>query len=86
MLNNRNLLEELMGYVPEDSKVDVVQTRATHVISSTINLMDFIAESFSEDEAKDLTKRLMSAIKNKDHKRFERGVEHLHETRTRRTK
>ncbi len=76
---NRNLLEELVSYVPDSDKIDVVQRRADNVINSAINLMDFITESFTEEEAADLRKRLISSIKNKDHKRFDRGVLTLYE-------
>ena len=71
------LLEELVGYVPENNKAMLVESRANHVISSAINLIRYIQESFDEDTARDLEKRLVLAIKNQDMKRFHRGIEHI---------
>ena len=81
MSTKRNLLEELMGFVPEENKLTVVQSRASHVISSVIHLFEFIDQSFDEEEANELTKRLLLAIKNKDPQKFTRGVEALHEAK-----
>lgn len=82
MQTNRNLLEELMGYVPEKGKLELLQTRGDNALSSAINLIEFISESFGEEEANDLTKRFISAIRNKDPKRFQRGVIAIHESRS----
>lgn len=81
MQTSRSLLEELMGYVPVGDKVDLLQTRGDNALSSAINLLEFIDESFSEEEAIDLTKRFISAIRNKDPRRFQRGVIAIHEAR-----
>ena len=77
MKENKNLLEELVGYVPENSKVQLLETRADHVISSAINLIEYIRESFDQEAANDLEKRLVLAIKNKDKKRFNRGIANI---------
>lgn len=68
-----------MSFVPEVNKLGVVQSRASHVISSTIHLFEFIESNFSEEEATELSRRLLLAIKNKDPKRFERGIEQIQE-------
>ncbi len=83
MQTNRNLLEELISYVPEENKVTLLQTRGNNAVSAAINLIEFIAESFTEEEASDLTKRFISAIKNRDPRRFERGVAAIYESRGR---
>lgn len=80
-MQTRNLLEELMGYVPEENKVDLLQTRGDNALSSAINLLEFIEESFGEEEAADLTKRFISAVRNRDTKRWTRGVVAIHESR-----
>lgn len=81
MQSNRSLLEELVGYVPDENKVSLLQNRGNNAVSSAINLLEFIAESFSEEEAADLSKRFISAIRNRDPKRFERGIAAIHESR-----
>lgn len=77
MKDNKNLLEELVGYVPESSKVTLLENRANHVISSAINLIEYIRESFDDDIANDLEKRIVLAIKNQDMKRFNRGIANI---------
>ena len=81
MKDNRNLLEELVGYVPESNKVSLLETRGNHVINSAINLMAYIRENFSNEEADDLEKRLILAIKNKDIRRFNRGIANIDNTK-----
>lgn len=77
MKENKNLLEELVGYVPDKNKVDLLETRANHVISSAINLIGYIRETFDDNVADDLEKRLVLAIKNQDIKRFNRGIANI---------
>ncbi|AUS02600.1 hypothetical protein NVP2275O_019 [Vibrio phage 2.275.O._10N.286.54.E11] len=74
MKNSKNLLEELAGFIPDDNKVDLLEVRSNHVISSAINLIEYIRESFNDDVADDLEKRLILSIKNQDIKRFNRGI------------
>ena len=74
MKERKNLLEELVRYVPEKNKVDLLEVRANHVISSAINLIDYIRESFNEEDARDLEKRLVLAIKNQNIKQFNKGI------------
>lgn len=81
-MQTRNLLEELMGYVPEENKVDLLQTRGDNALNAAINLLEFIEESFSEEEANDLSKRFIAAVKNRDTKRWKRGIVAVHESRS----
>ena len=48
----------------------VIKTRADHAISSSINLIEEIEEKYGEEAAALLEKRLLSAIKNRDPKKF----------------
>lgn len=48
----------------------VIKTRADHVISSSINLIEEIEEKYGEEAAALLEKRLLSAIKNRNPKKF----------------
>ena len=48
----------------------VIKTRADHVISSSINLIEEIEEKYGEEAAELLEKRLLSAIKNRNTSKF----------------
>ncbi|ASV44171.1 hypothetical protein PBI_SCTP2_156 [Salicola phage SCTP-2] len=67
--NSRNLLEEIMQSRCKLTE-GVIKTRADHTINSAINLLEEIEEKYGEDAARLLEKRLVSAIKSKNPKRF----------------
>lgn len=75
----RSIIDELDRFVPTRDRHAVVEARANHVIVSAINLLQLIAESFDDDEAEKLTKRLFLAIKSQNPKKFENTVRMLRE-------
>jgi hypothetical protein len=70
----KNLIEELDRLVSEKDKHLIVEARASHIIASAMNLVQLIEDSFAEEESEELTKRLLSAIKNKDPDKFNRKI------------
>lgn len=80
----RSIIEELDSMVPERDKHQIIEARANNVIASCVNLMQLIAESFSEAEADELNKRLLGAIRLKDAEKFNRKIrEYKRETKKR---
>ena len=73
----RSILSELNAIIPQKNKHIILESRASHVIESCINLLTQIEENFDKDEAEELQKRFFSSIKNKDPKRFERGIKKI---------
>lgn len=71
--SSKSILEELSSNPPKN-KLNLLESRGSHVISSAINLLESIEENFSEQEAEVLMKRFFSAVKNKDPNRFMRQV------------
>jgi hypothetical protein len=61
----KTLIEELDLFVPR---------RASNVIAGAVNLINLIGESFTDEEAEELAKRLVSAIKNQDPDKFNRKI------------
>lgn len=76
-----SILHEISNYVPERNKEELIESRANHVISSAIFLLEMIEETYSEDEAEQLKKRLISSIKGHDPKRFIRSIRKVKESR-----
>jgi len=70
----KSLIEELDLFVPQRDKHQIVEARASNVIASAVNLMNLISESFSDDEADELQRRLLGAIKNRDPDKFNRKI------------
>ena len=60
-------------------KEEVVESRASHILESTIRLINYIRENFDQDTAFKLEKKFNSAIKNMDASKFSRGVARIKE-------
>lgn len=70
----RSLLEELNSISLAKNNEAIVESRATHVINSAINLITLIKENFSPEQAQELEKRLLSSIKSNDPNKFVRSI------------
>jgi hypothetical protein len=74
----RSILEELNDmHVVDTVQENLVDSRATHVIQSAINIIGMIRESFDIETANDLEKRFLNAIKSGDPSKFARGIRKL---------
>lgn len=73
----RSILEELDSIVIERDRVHVLENRANNLIDSAMNLISMIHESYDQETAADLEKRLINAIRTKDPRKFARGVKKL---------
>ena len=60
-------------------KEEVVESRASHILESTIRLITYIRENFDQDTAFKLEKKFNSAIKNIDASKFSKGVARIKE-------
>lgn len=73
----KNFLDELDRFVPAKSKHSVIESRASHIISSAINLVHLIKESYPDADASDLVKRLYRSIMTEDERKFTRKIKEL---------
>ena len=69
---SRSILEEISTYVPSKSREEIIESRAQHIITSAINLLESIDHSFTPEESLALKKRFMSSIRGSDPARFSR--------------
>ena len=70
----RSILDELDNlYIERDSRL-IIESRASNVIASAINLLEQIDENFPADQAENLTRKLLNAIRTRDATRFARTV------------
>ena len=70
----RSLLEELDSmYVDRDQR-HVIENRANNIISSAIRLLEQIDETYTPEQAENLTRKLINAIKLRDPSKFTRTV------------
>jgi len=68
-----SILDELTHSPLRDREM-FIEHRADQVIASINNLVKLIRESYTEEVAADLNKRLMNSIKSGDSEKFRRGI------------
>ena len=74
----RSILEELdtiytEKYADGDRRY-IIESRASNVIASAIRLIEEIEQSYSSEQAENLIRKLLNAIRNKDAGKFTRTV------------
>jgi len=77
----RSILEEISRIDLHKDKEHFIESKAKNIIAGTENLLELISETYDEDTANDLTKRLLNAIRTQDPKKFERGIRKVNESR-----
>jgi hypothetical protein len=74
----RSILEELDAlYTEKNADRDrryIIESRATNVIAGAIRLIEQIESSYPTDQADNLIRKLLNAIRDKDAKKFTRTV------------
>ena len=79
--NTRSLLEELNDIAVKKDTEAIIESRATHVIDSAINLIQSIKENFDPETAYELERRLLNSIKASDPAKFTRGIRKLRDAK-----
>lgn len=70
----RSILEELDNlYIERDPKV-LIENRAHNIITSAIRLLEQIELEFSPEQAENLQRKLLNAIRTRDTGKFARSV------------
>jgi len=72
--NTRSLLEELDSIYIEYDQRHVIENRANNIISSAIRLLEQIDQTYTPEQADNLTRKLINAIKLRDPDKFTRTV------------
>lgn len=77
----KSLLEELQAFGDSRDINNVIENRASNIITSAINLIELMQKHYPSDKAELLEKKLLSAIKSKDQARFSKAVRKKNETK-----
>ena len=77
----RSILEELESLHIEKDKKDVIRSRADNIIESAGRLLDLINETYSDDEADDLTRKFLNSIRTRDERKFQRSLKRINESK-----
>ena len=70
----KSLLEELQTFGDTRDMNNIIENRASNIITSAINLIELMQKHYSSDKAELLEKKLLSAIKSKDQDRFTKSL------------
>lgn len=74
----RSLLEELESLYVERDRRHFIETRANNLIENAIRLLDEIEKEYTAEQAENLTRKLLNAIKNREPGKFSRSVRRAH--------
>lgn len=77
----RSLLEELQSFGDTRDTNNVIENRASNIITSAINLIELMQKHYSPEKAELLEKKLLSAIKGKDPARFSKTLRKKNESK-----
>lgn len=70
----RSILDELAHLPVNKDKENLVESRAGHVIQGAINLINYIKENYTAEQADELERRLLNSIRSQDPNKFARGI------------
>ena len=79
--STRSLLEELNSISNKRNSEEIIESRATHVINSAINLLTLIRENYTSEQADELERRLINSIRGSDSNKFVRGIRKLRDNK-----
>lgn len=70
----RSILEELDSLYIERDRRAIIETRASNLIESAIRLLEQIESEFSAEQAENLQRKFLNAIRQRDTSKFSRSV------------
>lgn len=74
----RSILEELDGlYIERDRRL-LIESRANNLIAAAIRLIEQIESEYPAEQAENLTRKLLNAIRTKEPGKFVRSVRRTH--------
>ena len=79
--STRSLLEELNNISSKRNSEEAIESRATHVIDSAINLLNLIRENYTAEQAYELERRMINSIKGGDSGKFVRSIRKLRDNK-----
>ncbi len=77
----KSLLEELQSFGDTRDMNNIIENRASNIITSAINLIELMQKHYPSERAELLEKKLLSAIKSKDQGRFTKSLRKKNESK-----
>ena len=76
----RSILEELENMHIEKDRSHVIESRADNIIASAIRLMEYIESCYTPEQAENLNRKMLNAIRAKDPNKFKRSLKRTNES------
>jgi hypothetical protein len=80
-LKTRSILQELNELAEVRNKDALFESRAVNIIDSAINLLESLKKHYTAEQADELERRFLNAIRGQDPAKFTRGVRKIVESR-----
>jgi hypothetical protein len=80
-LRTRSILQELNEIADRRNTEALIESRAVNIINSAINLLENIHKNYDAEQASELERRLINAIRGQDPAKFVRGVRKIAESK-----
>ena len=80
-LRTRSILQELNELAEIRNKDALFESRATNIINSAINLLESLHKNYTPEQADELERRFINAIRGQDTAKFTRGIRKIAESR-----
>lgn len=82
-IKTRSILQELNEIADRRDTESLIQSRATNIINSAINLIESMHKHYDQTTAIELERRFINSIKGSDSSKFERGIKRVVESKKR---
>jgi hypothetical protein len=82
----RSILEELSSIGTHRNNELLIENRGVNIIDSAINLLSLVHNHFLPEEADELERRFLNAIRTSDNRKFKRGILKIQESHKNRAK
>ena len=79
--HTRSLLEELNSIGSARNKDLLIENRGVSLISSCVNLINLIKETYDAETAAELEKRFLNSIRTNDQRKYLRGCRKITESK-----
>jgi hypothetical protein len=79
--STRGILQELSDMGVSRDKDQVIESRGSNLIESSINLLNLIKEHYDLETAAELERRFLNAIRAGEPAKFKRGIKKIKESR-----
>ena len=77
----RSILQELNTLSITNDKDRLIESTASNIINSSINLINLINREYDNSTANELERRFLNSIKSGDPKKFKRGIQKVLESK-----